>query len=97
MILIKRKLVFVPGRVPLQLVQLVLRAGLYVGIYRTGALVQYLLNAEMQYPKINTNKAIKSQTVQYFQSGTSKIHDIPWKISINWPNLSQRSLRLVEF
>ena len=67
MILIKRKLVFVPGRVPLQLVQLVLRAGLYVGIYRTGTLVQYLSDAEMQYPKSITNKAIKSQMLQYFR------------------------------
>ena len=47
----QNKACFVPGRVPLQLVQLVLRAGLYVGIYCTGALVQYLSNAEMHYPK----------------------------------------------
>ena len=67
MILIKRKLVFVPGRVPLQLVQLVLRAGLYVGIYCTGAPVQYLSNAEMHYPKSITNKAMKSQMLQYFR------------------------------
>ena len=39
----QKKACFVPWRVPLQLVQLVLRAGHYVGIYRTGALVQYLM------------------------------------------------------
>ena len=63
----QKKACFVPWRVPLQLVQLVLRAGHYVGIYRTGALVQYLSNAEMQYPKSITNKAIKSQMLQYFR------------------------------
>ena len=70
------------------------------------ALVQYLSNTEMQYPKSKAkqnrspryrNIAIKSPISQYFQSGTSKIHEISWKISIYWLNLSQKSLKLVEF
>ena len=58
----------------------------------------------MQYPNKKQNRlpryrniAIKSQILQYFQSGTASIHEISWKISMNLPNLLQKSLKLVEF
>ena len=79
-----------------------IRAGQCVGIYCTCAI--YLKYRYAISEKHNQNRlpryrniAIKSQIAQYSQSGAAKIHEISQKISINWPNLSQKSLQLIAF
>ena len=52
------------------------RAEQYVGIYRTGAIsLKYRGAISKKYKKIYRNIATKSQKLQYFQSGTYKIHE----------------------
>ena len=58
-----------------------IRAGQYVGIYRTGVI--YLKYRDAISKKHNQNRlptyrntAIESQIVKYSQSGVSKIHEI---------------------